>query len=266
MDCAASWIDHLSPDLWQSLYRLLRGINDLWVTNESSLPQDYSSVPISTFIQPGSKSAVLIRIPDYAPLPVQTINGQSNALNKTLPLSAFVQNSRLPFDGSYSDTNDPTFLATDQITKLQRFRAFSERPIHRSTWTITPSLGALLNIFTPSVSIIGEAVYAHRVLFSKLWPAMSKSTYPNLIEVDNVHNSQITALCMAINDHFASGGLGIVNQRQQRVKWSVTADVVVSITPTPTVTRDQNANMTAALPTLTPAVLRIRGRDVGGKE
>ncbi len=254
MDCTSSWIDHLSPKLWQLLYELLGGINDLWVTNDSNIPQDYSSILISTFIQPGSKSAVLIRIPDSAPLPAQSTTEQGNSSNTTLPLSAFIPSSRLPFSGSFSDTNDPTYLATDQLSKLQHFRTLSDSPVQRSTWTITPSLGALLDILNPSSSIIGQAVYAHRMLFSKLWPRLSKSSYPNLIEVDDV-NSQIAALCMAINEHFARSG--------ERVQGPVTADVVVTITPTPTPTMAQaSQNVTLAMPTLTPGAPRMRRRAV----
>jgi hypothetical protein len=249
MDCASSWIDHLSPEKWQQLYQTLGGIHDLWAVDPSSLPNDYSSVPVSTFIQPGSESAVLIRIPDNALLPT----------NKTLPLSAFVQFSHLPFDGSFSDTNNATYLTTDQISKLHSLRTLSQSQMQRSTWTITPSVPAMLDIANWWNSIIGQATYAHRMLYAKLWPEMSKSTYPNLIEVDDVHSSHIAALCMAINDHFASDGILIQGEEAKPT------DMVVTIMPTPTSTLDLSESMTAPLPTVTPPVLRIKGRTVERK-
>jgi hypothetical protein len=248
MDCASSWIDHLSPEQWQKLYRTLEGIHDLWAIDPNNLPQDYSCVPVSTFIQPGSKSAVLIRIPDYAPLPANTT---------ILPLSAFVQSSHFPFDGSFSDTNDAAYLATDQISKLQRFRTASQSQMQRSSWTITPKIGAMLDVLNRWNSIIGQATYAHRMLYAKLWPAMSKSTFPNLIEVDDVHSSQIAALCMAINDHFASGGRQVQGEKVKPT------DVVLTIMPTPT--SALGPSTTAPLPILPPSPLRIKGRAVERK-
>ncbi|KAE9377813.1 PLC-like phosphodiesterase [Stipitochalara longipes BDJ] len=191
------WSWRLTPDQWQYLYEIMGRIEDLWITN-STIPKDYSSVPLSTFIQPGSKSAVLIRIPDYAPLPQE---GEAKYYNP-LPISAFVRQSDFYFTGSYSNTENANTLSSDQLKKLRDLRQTTQSLMHRSTWTITPSVWKLLDVATWKNSIIGQAVHAHRKLFSSLWPALSKSTYPNLIEVDNI-NSQITALCMAINDRFA---------------------------------------------------------------
>ncbi|KAN0108175.1 PLC-like phosphodiesterase [Hyaloscypha variabilis] len=186
-----------TPDQWQYLYELMGRIKDLWITN-GTIPTDYSSVPLSTFIQPGSRSAVLIRIPDHAPLPLEV----ATKYYEYLPLSPFVRESNLSLTGSYTNTEDPNTLTSDQLKKLRDLRPSRESMIQRSTWTITPGLGKLMDIFNAKNSIIGQAVHAHRKLFSSLWPALTKSTYPNLIEVDNI-NSQITALCMAINNRFA---------------------------------------------------------------
>jgi len=189
------WDWNFTPDRWQDLYEIMGGIKDLWDTNSTIL--DYSSVPLSTFIQPGSNSTVLIRVPNHAPIP----EGQTTIHDK-LPISAFVSSSDLYFTGSYSDTEDADTLSKDQLEKLRDMRPNPQTFMHRSTWTITPRLGKLLDIGNGKNSIVGQSVHAHRKLFADLWPHLSKSTYPNLIEVDNI-NSQITALCMAINTRFA---------------------------------------------------------------
>ncbi|KAH6674529.1 hypothetical protein B0J14DRAFT_590175 [Halenospora varia] len=66
------WWAPLEPQEWQALYAELYKIKDLWIPTSDNLPDDLTTVPISTFISPGSKSAVVIRIPGGAPLPGET--------------------------------------------------------------------------------------------------------------------------------------------------------------------------------------------------
>jgi hypothetical protein len=257
----------LAPTEWQKLFNFLKGINDLW-GGSNKLPEDLSTVPISAFITPGSKSAVLIRVPDRAPLPGNGFStrdlGSRDGVNSTpgansdddgdssssidlapplttanttsttttplphlptlsklphtttlltvmptptpsgYPASAFIYDYRLPYTGSYSNTNDAKYLATDQLSKLANLRSSPQNYPMRSTWTITQRFGHIIDVATAATSIIGDAIAAHSVLFSRLWSSCSKATYPNLIEVDDIHNSQITSLAMGINEYFAN--------------------------------------------------------------
>ncbi len=62
----------LSSNQWKLLLYELSQINALWIPSPSDLrrlPDDLSTVPLSTFITPGSPSAVLVRLPQDAPLP-----------------------------------------------------------------------------------------------------------------------------------------------------------------------------------------------------
>ncbi|PVH84474.1 hypothetical protein DL98DRAFT_77398 [Cadophora sp. DSE1049] len=267
------WKPRLTIGQWQKLYDLLySGIDDIWMADLASLPDDLSTVPIETFIQPGSKSAVLIRVPDHAPVfnsmvekrevaiddlpsgdatqdnntatdePLDfsapsivpgnsTLDGDGDdtpdtpdttddsSPNTTLPklpelpshkpptilTPAFIPARHLPTVGSYSDTDQPSFLETDQLSKLTTYRPSPNTRMHQSTWTITQRLGHILDVGNPSKSIIADAVPAHRKLFSRIWTVLSRRTYPNLIEVDDIHNNQVTALCIAINEYFATG-------------------------------------------------------------
>ncbi|TVY75692.1 PI-PLC X-box domain-containing protein [Lachnellula suecica] len=67
------WWAPLRPIMWQKLYRQLAKINDLWVEHPDDLPEDLSSVPLSTFVTPGSKSAVIVILPPGAPLPQESL-------------------------------------------------------------------------------------------------------------------------------------------------------------------------------------------------
>jgi hypothetical protein len=245
------WEWELAEEQWQCLYELLRDIKNLWSVT-SNIPEDYTSVPLSTFIQPGSKSAVLIRLPSYAPLPRESMICQ---LHDGCGHSAFVHDLHFPVGGSYSDTSDKEFLATDQITKLQSLRLTSNSLMQCSTWTITlGSFWDMISFWNEARSIIGQARVAHRMLFSKLWPAISENTYPNLIEVDDFHNSQFTALAMAINNKYAKSAPNATGKVQKGVEQP--SRVNVMLLPSATATSLRIA------PTSTPATLRIRGRAV----
>jgi hypothetical protein len=198
----SQWAGAFKDSDWLALYDKLAGINDLWTISDDTfegLPSDLTAVLISTFIQPGSKSAVLIRIPDSAPL---ATGPQAHA---------FIHESRLAWTGAYSNTNDPTFLSLDQLAKLASNRPFSssprDHPPLRSTWTITQKGLQVTDVATESTSIIGLANVAQRRLIGDLWGALSVNSYPNLIEVDNVHNSQIAGMCVAINERYAKKGV-----------------------------------------------------------
>jgi hypothetical protein len=189
------WKDKFTHSEWMGLYDKLARINELWAPSEdvfNSLPSDLTTVPMSTFIKPGSRSAVIIRIPDGAP-PAIGINS-----------NAFIHENRLVWTGSFSDTRDPSNLRKDQLAKLTTDRASRDRPPHRSTWTITQKGTAVTDVAYWKSSIIGLSYLAHRVLLGDLWAHLTKDTYPNLIEIDNFHNSHVTAMCMAINDHYVN--------------------------------------------------------------
>jgi hypothetical protein len=293
----------LTPALWENLFHELVKIEALWFPPTSDLPDDLSTLPLSSFIAPGSKSSVLVRLPNGAPLPqspkrkrdvltvatfsgtmsagpgdgmsaqgpalegdekhdptdndggkfpdvdeddnslddsnssseegtpvdagptsatmvpipTQTASGDKKPLEIPATVTvhpignremAFFHESRLPISGSYSDTNDSAYLARDQLAKLAQHRPSPKSDIHKSTWTITQRIGHILDVANKKTSITADAAHAHKVLFGKLWGAMSRTTYPNMIEVDDIHDGRFTALCMAINDYFVSPRVG----------------------------------------------------------
>lgn len=274
------WKDSLSTQDWQKLYRVLGGIEDLWIGSNDHLPDDLTTVALAQFIQPGSRSAVLVRIPDHAPFPSEypdfkalqlsssdgidsnltianasdpdsepnsmSLDEQTDLSDPTDPditphdpinldvqdatpdapdqprrlrrrrtqkplsplparvFTSFIPAARLPFEGSYSDTFDAlATLTPDQLAKLHAVRTTPAAALFRSTWTLTQPTAQVFDIGNPGASIIAAAHRAHRAMFEKLFPACSPSTYPNLLEIDDVHGSSATALALAITVAFA---------------------------------------------------------------
>ncbi|KAH6722288.1 PLC-like phosphodiesterase [Leptodontidium sp. MPI-SDFR-AT-0119] len=187
------WKPRLTPEQWQKLYDLLyNGLDDIWAINPTGLPDDLSTVPIETFVQEGSKSAVFIRVPDHAPAFISTIQKRDTAIEYSTARS-------------FSNTDQPSYLEKDQLSKLSLYRLSPTSRMHQSTWTITQRLAHILDFGNPATSIIADAVPAHRKLYSTIWNGLSSTTYPNLVEVDDIHDSQVAALCVAINRYFAMG-------------------------------------------------------------
>ncbi|CZR59557.1 uncharacterized protein PAC_09451 [Phialocephala subalpina] len=189
-DAGAKWIPGLPEARWQILYTLLEQLNDLWTPADSNLPDDLETLKISQFIQPGSNSTILVRIPDHAPLP-----------NSSHP--AFIHESRLPVTGDWISTADPSVLSDTQFTTLQKLRLSPKSPMFRLPWTIAPKIAHMIDVANPLHSIIGEAMWAEHKLYQIIWDKLTRDTYPNLIEVDNIHNSQVTAITMVINQRYA---------------------------------------------------------------
>lgn len=234
---------------WQDLYRILDGIVDLW-SPQADWPRDLTAVPLSDFITTGSRSAIIIRLPYYAPTPlsreersftqvdakardrdsrgkgnVPTVNrGKGNEtkskggdtgfrprIKEVTPVSAtgilhpaaFVPDTRFPVTNLYSNTHLPGQLSVDQINKMRDHNP-SKGGMFMGVWIFTENWIHNLNVANQKHSIIGHAAQAHRRLFRDLWPAMSKDSYPNLVQVDNIRNKDVLALTMAINNNFVS--------------------------------------------------------------
>jgi hypothetical protein len=226
---------------WQDLYHILDGIADLWAP-QAHWPRDLTTIPLSEFITRGSRSATIIRLPSHAPSPLswkersavevkhESQDRYPQAKNKGkikdakdkkknkdfgLPIkqvspasvtgiqrsAAFVSDIWLPVTNVYSNTHVPDQLSADQIQKMRDHNP--NDGMHMGVWTLTENWAHNIDIANRKHSIIGDAAQAHRRLFRDLWPAMSKGKYPNLVQVDNIHNKDVLALTMAINSNFA---------------------------------------------------------------
>jgi hypothetical protein len=231
-----------SDQEWQSFYEIMSKLEHLHEPGPM-FPDNLSEATISDFIETGGPSRVLIRLPRGAPRPIVERDEETIAATfENLAIStneesapvinvrdvfpfcfyvdevtalpaigvpvtrpyAFIREDDLPLVGSYSDTKKSKELAKDQLEKLQRFRSSPTETPLRSTWTLTQDTGNIIDGANQEKGIIGMSPKAHTRLYTELWSAMSNGTYPNLIEIDNFHNSQVTALAMAINRIFAN--------------------------------------------------------------
>jgi hypothetical protein len=196
--------DGLPPNRWQELYKLLEGINDLWRPKDPNVPHDLTTFTMSGFIQPGSKSAVIVRLPGHAPL--------SDSGNP-----AFVKESRLLWTGDWTQTSDPAILDKDLTCNLNAVRTCPKSQLFRFPYNITPRVKDFLDIANPLHSIIGESMWAEHKLFQTIWDKLTPNTYPNLIEMDNIHNSQITAISMVINQRYANADQRKTGKREEPI-------------------------------------------------
>lgn len=221
---------------WQELYKVLSQISDLWKSAPASHAEDLSTIPISAFITPGSQSAVLVRLPDEAPAPslayipedpafaaaetsdsssdIDVDAPRSSTTNVTripsrpLAREAFLPAHRLPRSGSWSDTTSPAFLSSDQLSKLRLLRGASGAEAHMSVWTLSQSWRQVTDVGNRRKSIVAMAVQARRALFAELWPAVVKGgIWPNLVQIDDLTDTGVLALCMAVNEWFLGGTL-----------------------------------------------------------
>jgi hypothetical protein len=216
---------------WQNLYKVLNQINDLWIPTSDDIPVDLSTLPLSSFITPGSRSSVLIRLPNRAPPPdsnfskreyeeyevdatIDSLDQESLPFHTEFDLldapstpvisPAFINENRLPQTGWWANARTASALTNDQLAKLSMLRNSSTDEMHRSIWTITQMGHYLVDVGVRRHSIIGFAKQAHRALYAQLWPNMTSMKWPNLIEVDDIRDLSVASLCMTINRRFVN--------------------------------------------------------------
>lgn len=106
----------------------------------------------------------------------------------------FFTRSQFPLFDEYANTENQKRMAADQLTKMKKRRKRPKSKMFLLSWFLTQFLHPVLP----------NARDANRALIELLWPAMSPSTYPNIISVDAYPaDRDIAALAMAINYHFA---------------------------------------------------------------
>jgi hypothetical protein len=144
------------------------------------------------------------------------------------PSKGIYRSGRFPRKDDFSETNDPEYMADDQIAKLQRNRNIRDpaSPANADTffvlsWTLTQDIFDV--IFQ---TITGYARLAQDTLYWKAYSAFTPFSYPNVLYVDyyggvratdyNSAHSHLAAMAMAVNLRIASqncyvGGGKIVN-------------------------------------------------------
>ncbi|KAG0652410.1 hypothetical protein D0Z07_1003 [Hyphodiscus hymeniophilus] len=208
-----SWLDESSDNNTSSPDTNSQNIEDIdnAVPTPSSPPSSIGFFPLPT------------SPPAAAPEPLPTSASRPPGSSS----QAFIHARRLPITGSYSNTDKPSRLIADQLNKLAEFRSSPQAAVHKSTWTITQrNLVHITDVANRKTSIIGLAIHAKRALLGSLWDGMiRRSSWPNVIEIDDFRGSEVTSLCMAINDYFAkpsgegeASGINVMAKRRRRVE------------------------------------------------
>jgi len=126
------------------------------------------------------------------------------------------RSSRFPRKDDFSDSNDPPYMADDQIAKLQRHRNIRDPASDANadtffvlSWTLTSKDGDL--IFQ---TIRAYARLAHDTLAWKAFSAFTPFSFPNVLYVDyfggvratdyDSAKSDLAAMAMAVNLQIAS--------------------------------------------------------------
>ena len=147
---------------------------------------DLSNLPLQDFIAAGP--AVLIIFDDPSTLSPGAFSQQTFA--------GFYNNTQLSVYNSYANTPDVDTMVADQLGKMASQRSSPDSGLFLLSWTLT------------TLDPRDAAPSAHAALFQRLWPALSKRSFPNFIMLDaigysdNLNNRNVAALSMAINHYF----------------------------------------------------------------
>ncbi|RSL89300.1 hypothetical protein CEP51_001301 [Fusarium floridanum] len=179
----------ISQAEWEDVMRKLERIN-YRVENRGG-EEDLSQLRVSDFIQDHAAVIIIVDADLY--------KSQDRVDLSAFADKGFFRRDQLPLYDRYADENNQNKMIADQLDKMRKERTSPASSMFLLSWTLTQ---------TP-LSVLGNGVIenskgANRALIEKLWPAMSSSTYPNIINVDAYpSNRDFAALSMAINYHFA---------------------------------------------------------------
>ncbi|KAL2679294.1 hypothetical protein Neosp_010064 [[Neocosmospora] mangrovei] len=174
----------ISQAEWEDVMRQLERINHR-VENRGG-EGDLSQLRVSDFIQ--DRAAVII-----------IVDAQLYKTQDRVDLSAFAdrgffRRDQLPLFDKYANKNNQNEMIQDQLKKMREQRQSADSTMFLLSWTLTQV----------GLDVVENGKGANRALIEKLWPAMTSSTYPNIINIDAYpSNRDFAALSMAINYHFA---------------------------------------------------------------
>ena len=175
-----------TQDEWNELLGQLTGLSHLFVSpNPASV--DLTMLTLGDFI--GGQAAVVVVVEPSGP--GITLGGFA-AQGYYTPANFNVYNQ-------YSDTNDLGTMENGQLDKLKAQRPNPDAGYFLLSWTLTQDSTQAATCAVTDDSILNLAATANGALSSSLLPACSAQTYPNIILIDGVNSSDITALAMEVN-------------------------------------------------------------------
>ncbi|KAG6208796.1 hypothetical protein E4U35_008069 [Claviceps purpurea] len=169
--------------------------------------EDITFWPLKDFISPEHKdlgqSTVIIRVPsEWAK------KGNFSAEE------GFVSEENFPIGSHPIRTDKVDMFVKEQVVSLTEARPSRTAGMYNMNWFLTTgvlqayNLGKALGVVP---FLLERNREAWRTLYNQSWYAMSDTTYPNIITMNNVHGGSLKAMVMVINKCFVArrcGSLG----------------------------------------------------------
>lgn len=179
----------LNQGQWEQLLGDLTGpggLNALFVAPAGVT--DLTTLTLNDFI--GSGKAAVVIIVETAGVDLSKFAGKG-----VYPQSA------LNASNVYSDTDDAATMEADQLNnKLRKYRRSSGNDFFVLSWTVTQTTGdAITSTMGLSAPVLYLADNANYDIYTQLLPVCSAAIYPNVMLIDDIVSSNITALAMAVN-------------------------------------------------------------------
>jgi hypothetical protein len=179
-----------TPAEWTGLLNQMKGIRNLFVAPNATTV-DLTTLPLVQFIGNNQAAVIVVVESDI------TLGDFANA--------GFYRYAQFNAYNAYSGTNDKNTMSNDQIQKMRSNRTSPDSQYFILSWTLTQDATEAATCFLGTASsIIALASQANPQLYMKVLPACSKQTYPNVLYIDSLNQSDVTALAMAINN-FVNG-------------------------------------------------------------
>ncbi|KMJ46464.1 hypothetical protein AB204_03710 [Xenorhabdus khoisanae] len=175
---------------WDGLFDQLSKTKNLYYyqDDETGSPFSLANITLNKFTNNGANSAVLFVI--------RKDEKNKIDLGKRYKKGFFYLDD-LNIYGKYSNTNDFRKMSDEQIKKMNNFYGYKYFLLY---WTLTQSTAQSILCKLPGVDSIKDlANYANQNLSAYPYIVIDSSSYPNIINVDNVLDTNITAFAVAIN-------------------------------------------------------------------
>ena len=177
---------HFNQDEWDQLLEHLtgdKGLNHLFCAPNPT-KVDLSTLPLNQFIGT-NKAAVLIIVQPEDPSVTLDEYHHRGAYNY----------SQLNAIHEYTHTHKLGTMVNRQLQLMRNNRLSPDSSLFLLSWTHRHTGKVLVG---PSVLKLSERTLSR--IYTDLFPKCSKNTYPNILFLDGIDSSNITALAMAIND------------------------------------------------------------------
>ncbi|PHM74061.1 hypothetical protein [Xenorhabdus kozodoii] len=176
---------HFDREQWFDLFDKLSNIKHLYYSAPTG---NVADLTLNTLTANGTRSAILFFVDDKKEPDIDLGEYED---------AGFFSLSQLNMYHQYSNTNDYSAMAHDQLKKM---RDHAPEQYFELEWTLTQSISDASACPTgASFSIKELADIANRVLTEYLLPNTTKTEYPNIILIDNVKDAAATTLALAIN-------------------------------------------------------------------